>query len=842
MKTHTFFKTVIVAALIAASSILQGQTTYKLVTSSSELEAGHKYLIVGKNGDNYYVMGKRLSGNSYSAVSITVDDIEIITTPATDFTDNTSPYEIEIGGSAGAWTLYDELNDLYDDYGGFLRPADAASNGLRLTTEAVTWEISIATDGLATVIATDASTFPRGRLRYNYNNDIFSCYNNTSPYPQSNDVYLYKSEEEPSTAPRLFVTSPANNSTLTTSDVTVSFTTLNFDLGTDGKIKYFIDSEEADFTTENSINFSDLDDATYTVTVELVDMDEEALEPAVVKTVTFTVSTTVVEPENKSYILITSNSELEAGEKYILVGKLIDEEITEYYAMGYQKTSNRHAVIVTNEIDNTINVTTATSTSDQTSVYEITLEGSTGAWTIFDAVNNTYLKPRDGSTDNGLVGTETSLNTWSISIASDAVATITYNENLDRRDLRFNYSSTPPLFACYAPTNTSPTITRAFLYKSGIPSTEPKLFITSPANNSTLKTSDVTVSFTTPNFDLGTDGKVKYFIDGNEADFTTENSINFSDLDDATYTVTLELVDMDEEALETAVVRTVTFTVNTTGPVITPIRDIQYTENPNGDSPMNGQTVWVEGIVTFIQKNFNTGAVEGYYIQDDVARWSGIYVYNNVNPVELGSNVRMQAKVSEYYGLTELTNVTDFEITGYSSVPEPMLVTCEEAGTEAYESCYVALCGFKVTGSGSYGNLSVSDNSGTFTVNKSYQIKDKTITVGSIYSVKGIINYNNLFRLMPDALNDGNDCFVSINIGKLDNMNIYPNPVNNVLRIELNEIADNISILNILGQTVIEKKPSSLTETVNTCNLDKGIYIVKITKDNFVEIAKIVKE
>ena len=87
--------------------------------------------------------------------------------------------------------------------------------------------------------------------------------------------------------------------------------------------------------------------------------------------------------------------------------------------------------------------------------------------------------------------------------------------------------------------------------------------------------------------------------------------------------------------------------------------DIQYTDNPNGDSPYNGQSVTVQGIVTAK----NPGSA--FYIGDPGGGpWSGLYVFhgNTSNRVELGDMVLLTGTVTEYFNLTELTNVTASEV------------------------------------------------------------------------------------------------------------------------------------------------------------------------------------
>jgi hypothetical protein len=65
---------------------------------------------------------------------------------------------------------------------------------------------------------------------------------------------------------------------------------------------------------------------------------------------------------------------------------------------------------------------------------------------------------------------------------------------------------------------------------------------------------------------------------------------------------------------------------------------------------------------------------------------------------------------------------------------------------------------------------------------------------------------------------------------------LYPNPTTNVLNIKLgtsNNLPDNYTIYNMLGQVVLQKSvviPNDLS--VNTSSLSKGMYFIKIATDN----------
>jgi predicted extracellular nuclease len=92
-------------------------------------------------------------------------------------------------------------------------------------------------------------------------------------------------------------------------------------------------------------------------------------------------------------------------------------------------------------------------------------------------------------------------------------------------------------------------------------------------------------------------------------------------------------------------------------PTITSIYDIQYTTDASGDSPEAGNVVTTSGIVTGVIA-FG-GDIDRFFIQDGDGAWNGIYVYENGYPVALGDSVEVTGTVTEYFGLTELTFVTN---------------------------------------------------------------------------------------------------------------------------------------------------------------------------------------
>jgi hypothetical protein len=87
---------------------------------------------------------------------------------------------------------------------------------------------------------------------------------------------------------------------------------------------------------------------------------------------------------------------------------------------------------------------------------------------------------------------------------------------------------------------------------------------------------------------------------------------------------------------------------------------------------------------------------------------------------------------------------------------------------------------------------------------------------------------------------------ISTSIGILeldnsDNLNIYPNPVNNILFIDSKEQFDKVEIFNTLGELI--KVVNSSDNKISVSDLSPGIYTIAISSDNgFYTVKRLVKE
>lgn len=145
----------------------------------------------------------------------------------------------------------------------------------------------------------------------------------------------------------------------------------------------------------------------------------------------------VGEPFVQKYYLVTSTDQLVAGRTYLIVN-------TEYKkALGKtQNSNNRSAAAVT--IDNNVISTLG-------DACELTLGGETGAWTLYDATNNSgYLYAAGGSGTNNYLRTQTTLTAagkWTITLSNNKATIKTIDSSVNRHTIMYNTSG---IFSCYA--------------------------------------------------------------------------------------------------------------------------------------------------------------------------------------------------------------------------------------------------------------------------------------------------------------------------------------------------------------------------------------------------------
>ncbi len=142
---------------------------------------------------------------------------------------------------------------------------------------------------------------------------------------------------------------------------------------------------------------------------------------------------------SKTYKMITKQSEITEG-NYLIVGKNADT----WYAMSYQKTSNRHAVPVVVSATNTITTDIAESSSNQNLPYEIEFVASSNLYRLKDALQSkgNYYLVAISDASSGLKTSDTDNKKWQISI----------DESTGLCQLLYKYSSSIKSYMGFSPT------------------------------------------------------------------------------------------------------------------------------------------------------------------------------------------------------------------------------------------------------------------------------------------------------------------------------------------------------------------------------------------------------
>ena len=186
-----------------------------------------------------------------------------------------------------------------------------------------------------------------------------------------------------------------------------------------------------------------------------------------------------------------------------------------------------------------------------------------------------------------------------------------------------------------------------------------------------------------------------------------------------------------------------TYSVN--AQTVTTIAQVQDTTGTgSGDSPFKDQIVTVEGVVSAESWAFGST----YYIQDGSGPWSGIMVYDAGNKNAYGDSVRITGTVVEYYGVTELKDITEYVKLDSGKTVEPSVVTTGEIGTggvnaEAYEGVLVNVKNVTITNPDlGHGEWEIDDGSGVCRIDDAADYYFKPANYDSVRSIIGVLNYN----------------------------------------------------------------------------------------------------
>jgi len=181
------------------------------------------------------------------------------------------------------------------------------------------------------------------------------------------------------------------------------------------------------------------------------------------------------------------------------------------------------------------------------------------------------------------------------------------------------------------------------------------------------------------------------------------------------------------------------------GQIETTIFNVQDTTGGpgGGDSKLLDSTVTVVGVVSGEIWAFGSS----YYIQDGTGPWNGVMVYDSDRENAYGDSIRITAVVDEYYGMTELVDVSAYEVLATGATVEPSVVTTGEIGTgganaEAYEGVLIQIKNVNITNPDlGYGEWEVDDDSGPVRVDDAADYYFTVANYDSVRSITGLLAY-----------------------------------------------------------------------------------------------------
>ena len=198
------------------------------------------------------------------------------------------------------------------------------------------------------------------------------------------------------------------------------------------------------------------------------------------------------------------------------------------------------------------------------------------------------------------------------------------------------------------------------------------------------------------------------------------------------------------------------FAILSMGSLSAQIIPIDSLQGYGDSSPYVNRTVTTVGIVTATVQDW-TRYIKGFFIQDAEAPWHGIYVYtgNLVINVERGDSVKVTGRVSEYYGLTEISPSSAADVVVLKKgarIPRPLKISASAVNTEPYEGVLIRVDSVTVTNSnlGNY-QFEIRDPQGGTTIVQNCAGFSYSPQVGDfILSVVGVDYYSySAFKIVP---------------------------------------------------------------------------------------------
>lgn len=260
-------------------------------------------------------------------------------------------------------------------------------------------------------------------------------------------------------------------------------------------------------------------------------------------------------------------------------------------------------------------------------------------------------------------------------------------------------------------------------------------------------------------------------------------------------------------------------------PATKSIYEIQSNVSSGDVSYYKDSTVNTGGIVTAV--NIFQGSQKGYFIQSGVGAYTGIYVFDANNAVQIGDSVTLTGTVDEYFEATQIGFVSNVVVVNqFNDVPVTLISTAG-AANEMYEGVLCRVVNANCTAlPNNFGEWTVNDGSGAFLVGDF--LFPYIPTIGTAYNVTGVVTYAfSEWKIYP---RNGNDIsvFSSVKENNAVLTNVYPNPtIDGNVTVEVSENTS-LAVLDLLGNIVISNNLNTGLNIINVSELAAGNYILKV--------------
>ncbi|HAE29902.1 MAG TPA: hypothetical protein DCF89_02215 [Flavobacteriales bacterium] len=197
------------------------------------------------------------------------------------------------------------------------------------------------------------------------------------------------------------------------------------------------------------------------------------------------------------------------------------------------------------------------------------------------------------------------------------------------------------------------------------------------------------------------------------------------------------------------------------------------------------------------------------------------------------------------------TEVTHFNIAGHAN---PLILTVENSGADSMTvtgSCPVntidVLIVNSVSGGGTASAATITNGVATIDLTWPAGTMPATTTFEVLWSDDQFAG-NNMVKAGTgnDALGNidtTNVCpTASVKDISFYNIDVYPNPVSNVINVRSEFTIDNLSVLDLTGRTVKQQISNNKEFSLDVSELAKGIYLVKLTSGEKQAVTKFIKK